>query len=260
MVHPLLQEASAVPSGIAKCWRPFYRAYPPRCPLVFVSSLNRRVAVYPPREYVWVRIPKAANSTIAATLWAAMAEAGDAVTGQAGSKDSDKQRFVRPSALSAEQVRAVRERYFKFIFVRNPYTRVLSAYLNKGRPGKDRGRKFGQTEALAGTRAGFERFCRYLANGGLRKDAHWYPQSGLCPFSPVELDFIGRMETLGEDLERLLIELGLPWQGIVQAGPQPTRARARVAEFYTEESRRLVASLYAEDFRAFGYEQELEAV
>ena len=256
MIHPLLREVTAIPSGIKKSWRPFYRVYPPACALAFVPSLDRRLAVYPPREFIWIRIPKAANSTIAASLWAAMAEAGDTVTSKDGRKSSHKQRFLRPSALNAEQVRAIRERYFKFIFVRNPYARVLSAYLNKGQLGARRGRKFGQKESLVGTPAGFEHFCRYLAGGGLCKDPHWHPQNGLCPFPPEELDFIGRAETLLEDLQRLHVQIGLPWQGITQAGPKPTRAGQRVKEFYSDESRQLVASLYAEDFRRFGYSLE----
>ncbi|MCG5549086.1 sulfotransferase family protein [Halorhodospira halochloris] len=209
---------------------------------------------------MWVRVTKAANSTVSATLWAAMGQAGDPIDNSKRSSDkvSRKSSFIRPSALTKKQVAELSNNYKKIIFVRNPYTRVLSAYLDKGRISNDLARKFSNYDGEAGTRAGFEGFCRYLANGGVYEDPHWYPQNRLCPFPSEELDFVGKMENLNSDLNRLLDWLGLPAQDLVRAGPKPTGASGRIAEFYSEESEQIIKSLYSDDFRMFGYSENLQ--
>ena len=114
----------------------------------------------------------------------------------------------------------------KFTMVRDPYTRILSAYLNKVEcrlPVKhenqgdyfdevvrsiDQYRKnvFGDKKYPLIT---FEVFLRWIANEAgvndgkerLRHDEHWVPQAVLLRQPKVKFDFIGRFENLEIDLK-----------------------------------------------------------
>jgi hypothetical protein len=134
------------------------------------------------------------------------------------------------------------ERSFKFTFVRDPYARVLSAYLDKVRTG-----------AKITPIATFTEFCRYLAAGGLHANAHWAPQSSLLLLPIERFDFIGKVENIKEDLSRVFAHLDLKPSEPRLAGPPVTNARDLVEKEYTPDCRETVRRLYRRDFELFGY-------
>ncbi|CAF4730384.1 unnamed protein product, partial [Rotaria sp. Silwood2] len=55
----------------------------------------------------------------------------------------------------------------------------------------------------------FEHFIRYIMSSGIRNDVHWQPYSKLCHVCLFKYNFIGKYETITEDLQRLRSYLGL---------------------------------------------------
>ena len=134
---------------------------------------------------------------------------------------------------------------FKFAFVRNPYDRAVSLFYYLRRRG------------ILPAEESFLGFCRKLAAEGC-EPIGLYNVSGLSQCNPqvrwmenIEMDFIGRFESIGEDSERLFHELGL--QDVHLPMINKT-AHASYKECYCPESKEIVEQFYAEDFRDLGYE------
>jgi hypothetical protein len=115
--------------------------------------------------FFYSRVPTAANSTV--SFYLAEQCGVPAWRGRLREGTCAKIAFPKPSQLSTSQVDRFAD-LFKFTFVRNPYARVLLAYLDKVRTGKK----------INGIRS-FTEFCRYLGSGGLYHNAHWAPQTSV---------------------------------------------------------------------------------
>ena len=232
--------------------RPYYLMRPRlwREPL---REIDARTVVSRRWRYVYLRVPKAANSTVLRTLLTRLPEPGL----DPAEIERAKVRSVHFRNLRAGELKAV-ERFLTFTVVRDPYVRLLSAYLDKFRPGHKYITRYGERVAAHdGGRITFAGFCRWLAAGGEAVNAHWMRQARLT--GVVErLDFVGRVETLEADMDLLVARIGgatgeAPGTGVAQAGPPPTGAAARLAEHYDAECRQIVAEVYAADFAKFGY-------
>lgn len=138
-----------------------------------VSDSPHAVSVYPNLGIVFNHIRKSGNTSVA--LWLCEAEAlrsGNSIT-------------RRKSLMDLSAVRLIRARDYQWIVVvRNPYDRVLSAFLDKVASG-DRHEKEKKSgfDNIPGwgdpTPMGFRRFIDYLQHGGLYVNQHWWPQKGL---------------------------------------------------------------------------------
>ena len=179
--------------------------------------------------------------------------------------------------LAAERVRLCdRRRFVSFTFIRNPWDRLASAYLSK----IDRGAKVrdkqarhvqDQIRALFGLRSGahitFGHFVRWVVQqNASTMNPHWRPHSLRCDTLYTPYEFIGRYETLQEDILHVLGMLG--WSpSLVPAAhyssvAQRWSAASRLASNRTERMLRLyqtpqlvelVARKYRDDIVPFGY-------
>lgn len=111
-------------------------------------------------------------------------------------------------------------KYYKFMFVRHPLERLLSAYRNKfGENIGDYRRRYGAKiikayrtksqakEALMKNDLSitFEEFLRFLVDSNTAKmDVHWKPMHELCQPCAVHYDFVGSFEQLREDADYVL--------------------------------------------------------
>ncbi|MEX5729259.1 hypothetical protein Ga0609869_002612 [Rhodovulum iodosum] len=228
---------------------PFYRRYPyrGRCSLFKVDP---RGAYSPADGFFYSRVPKAANTTVTSALAERstyrrrFAKAGDV-----------KDAYLRPSYLSARSVRAL-EAGVKFTFVRDPYTRTLSAFSDKILGRRPQARPF--TEWFGDwpddAPPGFADFCRFLDAGGLTLDPHWAPQTDILLLPVAAFDFIGRTERLEEDLAEVLTRIFGPTDArAIESRGRRTGASDRVAQAYTPEALDIVNRLYARDFRELDY-------
>ncbi|MBP7001775.1 sulfotransferase family protein [Amaricoccus sp.] len=210
--------------------------------------LDDRSMVSRAGRYVYLRVPKAANSTVFRALAERFPEPGVSLDDLAAAKT----RVTHLGDLRLRDLPALRG-YLIFTVVRDPYARTLSAYLNKFREGDKHLDRFGERVAgFDGGRVSFRGFCRYLAAGGEAENAHWMRQTRITGLAD-RLDIVGRVETLDADLARILAAIGAPGGAVERAGPPPTGATARIAEHYDAETRRIVEAVYAADFAAFGY-------
>lgn len=130
------------------------------------------------------------------------------------------------SSMKPEEIRHRLKHYFKFMFVREPMERLLSAYRNKfgeiesyqkkygveivTRYRKSRG-KDAAGAAAKGDDVTFAEFVRYLLDEDAeRMNEHWMPVYNLCQPCAVTYDFIGSYERLEGDSDLVLRRVGAP--------------------------------------------------
>lgn len=220
-----------------------------------LKAIDTRILVSDRHRFVYVRIPKCANSTIVLALGLQELGLDREYWDSLGAEERrrffthtlKKKTFRPPSSLNAEEALRVTHEYTRIMFVRNPFSRVASAYFDKIASGKYR-QRLNLPENFA-----FADFCDYLADGGLLRNIHWIPQTAICPFAIDTLDFIGRFETLSADLTRLTRQIHGREQPIITLASHATGADDRLADLYTDREVRIIGELYADDFAAFGY-------
>lgn len=212
-------------------------------------EVDLRTAVDRRRGFIYFRVPKAANSTIIVNLLDQVPD---------GPSKHAKRAFDRASSLSREEVSGLAERFFLFSVVRDPYTRVVSAYLDKILRRKPRADKVRTSLSLpAGTEISFTEFCRYLYAGGVDGDPHWYRQVDLIPCGHEMLHFVGRVESLADDLGYITRRIdGQPLPRERLRDSHRTGAGSCLEELYTTECIDIVRTVYAADFATFGYPEE----
>jgi hypothetical protein len=150
--------------------------------------------------------------------------------------------------------------FLRMTIVRNPYSRLLSAWMSKvllcEPSGKNvylkvKGRLPDTPEKSLVT---FDEFVKFV-EGELdfeRCDLHWARQFDCTFFPAMNFSFVGKVEHLNESLQRLEHHLELT---------ESLRANGRNESLplgtasYTEELAGKVYSLYRTDFEAFGYEE-----
>ena len=172
--------------------------------------------------------------------------------------------------------------YFTFAFVRNPWSRLVSGYVQKflgdwdisSSPSRAVVEEIYLSRGLAPDHAKsitFRQFVDYVeAHEDRGLDPHWKPQH--CFLRYTSFDFIGRVENLAADFKSIVERLGIHERGLAEAnrtsyGEQvrdcvadwpatELRALARIPhyrQFYTDDLRRRVARRYARDIEMFGY-------
>lgn len=136
--------------------------------------------------------------------------------------------------------------YFKFAFVRNPWDRFVSGWLNK--VVKLNALNF-DLKTLAEMQQ-FDRFVEYYSGLDLDTcDHHFRRQCRLIDLN--EVDYIGRLEHFDEDLKEVFRILALPEVTI----PHKNRSQKQVNyhSYYTDDTRRMIEKMYQKDIRIFGY-------
>ena len=119
-----------------------------------------------------------------------------------------------------DEIRYRIDNYYKFLFVREPFKRLVSAYLDKfvrtssyqklvGVIIVKRYRQHPTEEALEkGNDVTFEEFVRLILDPEVRAmrtyDVHWRPYYESCHPCHIKYDFIGKFETLHEDAAYVL--------------------------------------------------------
>uniref|UniRef100_A0A8B9ZBG0 Carbohydrate sulfotransferase n=1 Tax=Buteo japonicus TaxID=224669 RepID=A0A8B9ZBG0_9AVES len=158
--------------------------------------------------------------------------------------------------------------YYKFVFVRNPMERLLSAYRNKFGEIKEYQQKYGveivrRYRKNGGNSAGddvtFSEFLRYLLDEEAeRMNEHWMPIYNLCQPCAVRYDFIGSYERLNADANYVLERVRSP--SFVRFPERQSWYKPVTAEtlhyYLCNTQRRLIKELlpkYILDFSLFAY-------
>ncbi len=149
---------------------------------------------------------------------------------------------------------------FRFSVVRNPYSRLLSAWSDKVRqcsPGYESfyKRLAGGLPAPDGSTPPlpFETFVADISRHDIANaNPHWRMQSAHLLADAIPLSFIGRLEDLNAAITLFLQKAGFDQNA--RAGAMNPGGGA--SSHYTEALARQVWSLYEPDFQAFGYDRE----
>jgi hypothetical protein len=238
---------------------PFYKRHP------YIGSMNLRdvdlrCVVIPEHKVLYHRIPKNGNSSLVSTMLNIFE--GGALARRIEDKRYSKKLVQNASELTRQQVDDLGA-YTKFLIARNPFDRTLSAYLSKVvkrypklKPDHPLKRDVGG-DGNSVAPPDFERFCRYLAAGGLYVDHHWSPQHDYLVLPIATYDFVARLETIDSDFPKIVARIA-PWRKektlVREDAPHRTSAASKRAQFYSETSYAIVAELFARDFEVFGYD------
>jgi hypothetical protein len=234
------------------------------CEPLTPHELNQYLHISLQHRFVYVEIPKNACSTLKFIL--RRVELDD-VTIENTKQIHNRQYspLLRPCQLWDVDALLNSSQFKRFTFVRNPYTRVLSAFLDKI-AGNNRRLKEPLFTILdrdikeISSPISFVDFLRAIRQQSpLEMDHHWRQQSIQAFYPKLSYDFIGRFERLDEDIERLGGVLGIDLRKYYyRHAPHNTNAGERLKEYYDDESIRLVKQIYAEDFDLFEYPTDIE--
>ena len=136
---------------------------------------------------------------------------------------------------------------FKFAFVRNPYTRLVSHYFYRKKEGrilKHYGRELSFNDWV-------QRALGAEQPGNLRPQYEWVADQN----GQLMLDYIGKFEQLSLDFTEILNRVGLRLKKL----PHLNRNAASInyLDLYDVVSQQLAADFYHEDFQRFGYSKTL---
>jgi Sulfotransferase family len=143
--------------------------------------------------------------------------------------------------------------YFKFAFVRNPWDRLVSAFLFLKQGGMNETDQAWAREHLSSFQD-FDSFVRHgLRLREIREATHFRPQSDFICLgrNRPELDFIGFYENLEPDFSYICTRLNLV-SSLLTDNKNKFRRKDYQA-YYTEHTRRMVAEFYEDDLRILGY-------
>lgn len=159
-----------------------------------------------------------------------------------------------------ELVDAIASRSIRFCFVRNPFTRVLSAYLDKIKTNINRRqlflRELSHQESLS-----FLDFLNLTKKQDYyQMNPHWRLQYYQSMFEVIDFTHVGTFERFNDDLRSILsaINSGL-LQYISKVDEHNTKTTESLRNYYcNSETINLVREIYQQDFEIFGYSFNLE--
>lgn len=208
------------------------------------------------RAFLYYETPKVACSTIKRTLQLLETDGPDDVPSDVHDKPHSPLKGPCSTELSYEDIFLL-PGFFRFTFVRNPYTRVLSCYLEKiVADWSERSRLAPSLNFDPNAPISFEDFLRAIERLDDReRDVHYRSQSVLINDRDVRYDFIGRFEQFDLHFPLVLDRIGPggPDKVIRSIRHHRVDAHLRLHEFYDEIPQALVKRIYRNDFLRYGY-------
>ena len=159
--------------------------------------------------------------------------------------------------------------YVKFLFVREPLHRFLSAFkdkfIGKGRNFSNKIRKAivkrfrpqDYDPRETGNKVSFSEFAQFFVEDVARHgDRHWLQYEQLCHPCVINYDFIGHLETLQQDASLLFKIVGIDDRASFPPIHNTTNSRD-VLHYYSQVPSEYITRLgqiYRNDYEMFGYE------
>jgi len=223
-----------------------------------------------PKRYMYFEVPKAACTSMKQLLHR-LEGAPPIKLFSPGLRESRRDMFVHarenmplPSLVDLDDrlQREVLESpdFLRMIVVRNPYTRLASAWRNKVilcEPGYDRvylavrGRlpETGRKQLV-----GFAEFVEYVSGEDLTScDSHWSPQTVHAFMAALDFNLVGKTENMQALLSRFARHLGVAETLVL---PESNASIAAAFSPYNAELAAQVYSLYKPDFDTLGYRRD----
>ncbi|MCJ7736501.1 MAG: sulfotransferase family protein [Anaerolineae bacterium] len=158
--------------------------------------------------------------------------------------------------------------WFRFGFVRNPYSRLLSGYKSQvmdlaspyvGFRESIRKKAGYPTPPNSTPRmVGFRDFVRYISEQpDDDRDGHWKSQTSTLHMEAIQYDFVGRMESFAVDFTGVLMRFHAP-ADLIASVPKSvnTTQKLPLAIAYGKELADFVYGIFRDDFETFGYDRD----
>ena len=212
-------------------------------------------------SYVYFEVPKAACSTIKTTLQEIDAKSFGSHIPEKKTEvihNKNDSPLLSPKDIGFEKFKEllIDKNIFKFSFVRNPFDKVLSAYLNKIKnyAGKE---KKEITDILGidiHEEIGFDQFIYAIEKTTpYNMNPHWRPQTNQLFYDLVKYDFIGRLENFDKDFQMVLNKINPEFEFKSNNYSDKTDAKEKLQQFYTQKTIEIVKKIYKQDFENFNY-------
>lgn len=153
---------------------------------------------------------------------------------------------------------------FKFCFSRNPYSRLLSAYLDKICRNKPHKREvlihLGKDPEDLDQEISFEQFVNVVCEQPVSSmNPHWRIQYYQTFQKLIDFDFIGKIELFPNDLHFALQHVDKTYQRYLSAETKPPiNSGQYILKYYTHDLEEKVYSKFIKDFKFFGYSNKIE--
>lgn len=249
----------------------------------YKSSISRTITrhhvkhLYVEDKYrlLYCQVPKAGCSNWKRTL---MVLAGQAPNAQSIKHDTVHygHHLKKLDSFERQEIMHRLETYTKFMFVREPLERVVSAYRDKfenpnnyyhslfGKPIISKYRANPSLEALkTGSGVTFKEFVQYLldVHRPVGMDIHWEQENQLCNPCLIDYDFIGKFENMEEESNFVLRLTGAPpnitLPSFKDRNPTDMRTSMQIAQKYFSQvsmlERQRVYDFYYMDYLMFNY-------
>jgi len=208
-------------------------------------------------KFIFIHIPKTAGSSIGDPSYKKFRKGS--LIQYLGAEDEAHQGHIRARELK-EKLGESWDEYFKFCFVRNPWDRLVSAYLfyKQSVSSVSSLISFTQEHYKKHTVLGqqinrcsdFREFCRNLNTFEL--DLHFEPQINFITDvdSSVIVDYMGRFENLKEDLGIICDTIKIPR---IELPHYRKTKRKDFRLYYDDEIKEIVRKNYQNDIDYFNY-------
>lgn len=235
-------------------------------------------------RYIYCLVPKVACTSWTRVLFVASGKVKETNPNSISQHEINWHRYkgkkLRPlSWYKQDEITYRLKHYFKFMFVRHPIDRFISAYRDRLLEGEHSNPQKSITEEIlsklltaqqfanrmrARKRATFKEFIRYVldpTNPPASANPHWRPQYDICHPCHVQYDFIGHFETLKKDASVVLEKISAAQRVKFPDFDPDNQHQYTTAELKKNLFRKIPASdverlktnVYKNDFELFGY-------
>lgn len=231
-----------------------------------LAQVNKALLISLRNNFVFARVPKVANSSLKHLIYDMERMPNSDPIRDNMIHDNNYGPVIRPAMLGFASPLLHRalfsERFLRFTFVRNPYAKALSNYLDRYMDtGSTVRRVVNRTAVAQGVlsdpegEVSFSAYLRAVEEMGMRGiDIHISPQSTQTLADLVRYEHVGAFETLAEDMAALAKRIwGKEDVALGFKSPSRTNATARLQEMCSDADVACINRLYEEDFATFGY-------
>ena len=144
--------------------------------------------------------------------------------------------------------------YFKFAFVRNPWSKLVSTYMDFTLRRKNQYSEFViHDKPLLSEFENFEDFCLRLKDSVWIKDIFFIPQIDLVTTEEgIPINFIGKFENMNNDFKVVCNKLNLGYRPLTHANKGLYNKDYRT--YYSNKAKLAIEELYRDDIEIFNYE------
>ena len=214
--------------------------------LRWLNPQKSSIAVDHDNQYIFIHVPKTAGTSVRAAL-----------RNTTWPQSSQGTRFKVPKHATARETKGILgehiwHSHFTFAFTRNPWDLMASSYCWWLRKGK-RYKATAQLTKVVEQCGSFREFIlsdfgrTHINECEAQNLKEWYCDRN----GQILVDFIGRVETLNQDIRHIGKELGvtMPQPAVHNVSDKPS-----YREFYDDETRQVIADRFAWTIQHFGYE------